>query len=95
MTSFYVNHNSFQEANDNLASYVQSVGHILEELTGFLRGMNSAVQGQAAPLWEEQQNHWNMNYEGMRRDLNAAHGTSVDVQNIFQEGDRRGSNIMR
>ena len=94
MTSFYVNHGEHDEATALLGSAVQSMGTILDRLNQFLRQMNNAVHGQAAPLWEQQQNKWSGDYDIMVLALDSGHKATVNIGTTFLEGDRRGAQIM-
>ncbi len=94
MTSFIVSHGNLADANDLLGSAVQNMGTILDGLKVFLNNMNGATQGQAAPLWEAQQNKWTADYHMMVTNLNSGHTAAVNIGNTFLEGDRRGAQIM-
>ena len=94
MTSFYVDHGSYDEVNNILMSAVRNMGTILDNLSSFLNNMNQAVSGQAAPLWADQQSRWNQSYADMQQKLSAGALASVEAANIFRDGDQRGASIM-
>ncbi|PKW18078.1 WXG100 family type VII secretion target [Saccharopolyspora spinosa] len=91
MSDFLVNHGNYGDVNATLASAVGTMGSILEDLNNFLKGTNEAVQGQAAPLWADEQMKWNQSYQDMHMRLSSGVKASNNVGEIFQEGDRRGA----
>ncbi|MBB5152472.1 WXG100 family type VII secretion target [Saccharopolyspora phatthalungensis] len=93
MSDFFVRHSQYSDVNQVLAQAVGFMGSVLEELNTFLKGMGEATQGQAAPLWQEQQVQWNKTYTDMHHRLNTGHKASNEAQQIFQDGDRRGAAI--
>ncbi|CAM04706.1 WXG100 family type VII secretion target [Saccharopolyspora erythraea NRRL 2338] len=94
MSDFLVNFGSYGEVNQRLTQAANRMGTILDDLNNFLKNMGEATKGQAAPLWQEQQLKWTQAYMDMNTRLNTGARTSTEVANIFQEGDRRGANIM-
>jgi len=94
MTAFDINHNGYLEVNEQLLSHVRTVGTILENLNASLKGIGDATRGQATPLWIEQQNQWNGIYVEMQNKLNTQTLSSINVHDIFKEGDVRGAKIM-
>jgi uncharacterized protein YukE len=94
MTAFYVNHGAHEEATGILQSAVSGMGTILEDLNNFLRSMSEATQGQAAPLWAEQQRKWTTDYGIMQQNLGSGASATASIGDIFLEGDRTGARIM-
>ena len=94
MTSFNFNHGDHHVVVDFLGANVNNLGTILDDLNGFLRHMNEATRGQAAPLWEAQQETWTKDYHQMYRDLGSGTQTAGHIGNIFFEGDRNSGRIM-
>jgi hypothetical protein len=94
MTAFYVNHDNHAEATGILRSAVSRMGVITEDLNAFLRHMNEATHGQAAPLWAEQQTKWNNDYRIMQENLGSGALSVANIGDIFLEGDRNGARIM-
>lgn len=93
MSDFLVNHANYGDANSQLAAAVKQMGNIIDELEGFLARTNAAVQGQAAPLWQEQQVQWRGNYAEMQQKLGGVVTASNEVANTFHDGDRRSASI--
>jgi uncharacterized protein YukE len=94
MTSFLFNHGDHHVVVDYLGSAVNNLGTILDDLNGVLRHMNEATQGQAQPLWAEQQTKWNQDYGQMQLDLSTGTNTAVRIGELFHDGDRRSGQIM-
>ncbi len=94
MTAFSVNHDNQAEATGFLQSAVSTMGTITEDLNAFLRHMNEATQGQAAPLWAEQQAKWNNDYRIMHENLGTGALSVANIGDIFLQGDRNGARIM-
>jgi uncharacterized protein YukE len=94
MTSFLFNHGDHVLVVDQLSSAVNNLGTILDDLNGFLRHMNEATQGQAAPLWAEQQNKWSKDYGQMQLDLGSGTKTAMHIGELFRDGDNRAGRIM-
>jgi uncharacterized protein YukE len=94
MTSFLFNHGDHVLVVDQLSSAVNNLGTILDDLNGFLRHMSEATQGQAAPLWQEQQDKWGKDYGQMQLDLGSGTKTAIHIGELFRDGDNRGGHIM-
>ncbi len=94
MTSFLFHHGEHEEVVDQLSSAVNNLGTILDDLNGFLRHMNEAAQGQAAPLWQDQQTKWGNDYSQMQLDLGSGTKTAIRIGELFRDGDNRGGQIM-
>ncbi len=94
MTSFYVMHGEQEEAHNILQAAVSNLGSILMDLNHSLRNMNEAVQGQAAPLWEEQQSKWDSDYHMMCNRLQQGTTAVLDIHETFLEGDRNSARII-
>lgn len=94
MTSFLFHHEDHHVVVDQLSSAVNNLGTILDDLNGFLRHMNEASQGQAQPLWEDQQNKWSNDYSQMQLDLSSGTNTAVRIGELFHDGDHRAVRIM-
>jgi hypothetical protein len=94
MTAFDIDHNGYLELNEQLLMHVGSVGTILETLNTALKYIPAATEGQATPLWQEQQNSWNGIYLEMQSKLNLNTLSSINVHEIFQNGDNTGAQIM-
>ena len=94
MTSFLFNHGNHALVVDALGSAVNNLGTILDDLNGFLRHMNEASQGQAAPLWQEQQDKWGRDYHQMQVDLGSGTNTAIRIGELFHDGDRNAGRIM-
>jgi uncharacterized protein YukE len=94
MTSFYVNHGEQADAHNILQSAVSNLGSILMDLNHSLRSMNEAVQGQAAPLWEDQQKKWDGDYHMMCDRLHSGATAVLDIHETFLEGDRNGARVI-
>ncbi len=93
MTSFLINHGGAEESAQVFGNAVQDLGTILGDLNQSLSNMDLAVQGQAAPLWADQQNAWNADYTAMQTDLGAGHKTLLNIHSLFQEGDNFGGKL--
>ena len=94
MTSFLVNHGDQADAHSILQSAVSSLGSILMDLNHSLRRMNEAVQGQAGPLWEDQQRKWDGDYHQMCIRLESGTTAVLNIHETFLEGDRNGARIV-
>jgi uncharacterized protein YukE len=70
------------------------MGTILQDLNGFLRHMNEAVQGKAAPLWHNQQLRWNGDYHEMVLRLAKGRTAVLNIHETWLEGDRAAANSM-
>ncbi|MFD2420776.1 WXG100 family type VII secretion target [Amycolatopsis pigmentata] len=93
MTSFDINHDGLLELNEQLYKAVSELGQMVDDLNMALRNIPDSVHGKVAPLWEEQQRTWNASMEDMRTKLNADTLRSIDVHEIFKEGDYTGTKI--
>ncbi|MGI8306474.1 WXG100 family type VII secretion target [Saccharopolyspora hattusasensis] len=93
MSDFLVNHTNYGDTNNQLAVAVKQMGKIIDDLESFLARTNDAVQGQAAPLWHEQQVQWRGNYAEMQQKLGRVVTASYEVANTFHDGDRRSASI--
>jgi len=94
VTSFYVDHGNHDEVTRILGSAVSAMGTALDHLNGFLRNLNQAVQGQAAPLWEEQQRKWTADYGQMQANLHSGTRAAGNIGMHFVEGDRNSARAM-
>jgi hypothetical protein len=93
MTSFDVNHNGYLEINEQLYKAVGNLGVIIEDLNSALRNIPAAAWGGAQPIWLEYQTKWNAAYQEMVNQINATTVSSINVHEIFKQGDNRGAQI--
>ena len=93
MTAFDVNHDGYLDLNEQLYRAVGELGTILEDLNGALRNIPQATWGQAAPIWLENQHQWNGSYQAMTERINLTSVSSVNIHEIFKNGDTSGARI--
>lgn len=91
--SFLIDHGAADESAQVFGKAVQDLGTILGDLNGALRNMDQAVQGQASPLWADQQNAWNGDYSAMQTNLGTGHKTLLNIHQLFREGDQNGARL--
>ena len=94
MTAFDIDHDGYLELNEQLYMHVNQLGDIIDNLNTALRNIGAATKGKATPLWQEAQFNWNLAYEDMKNKLNRQSMSSINVHEIFSEGDNRGQGIM-
>ncbi|GAA3014358.1 hypothetical protein [Actinokineospora diospyrosa] len=94
MTAFDIDHDGYLELNEQLYMYVRQLGDILTNLNTSLKNIEVATQGKATPLWQEAQQQWTLTYTDMETKLNSQSLSSINVHEIFSEGDSRGQGIM-
>jgi hypothetical protein len=58
-----------------------------------LKNIPEASWGQAAPIWQENQNQWNRSYQLMTERINLTSVSSVNIHDIFKGGDNTGARI--
>lgn len=93
MTSFDINHNGLLELNEQLYKAVGELNQVVQDLNMALRNSPEAAYGKVSPLWEEEQRTWNAHMETMNSKLNAESLRSIDVHEIFKEGDHTGTKL--
>ncbi|MBK1787787.1 WXG100 family type VII secretion target [Prauserella cavernicola] len=93
MTMFDVNHDGYLDLNEQLYRAVGQLGDVLERLNNRLRNIPEATWGSAQPIWLESQNQWNSAYQQMTQDINAKAVSSVNIHQIFKDGDTQGGRI--
>jgi uncharacterized protein YukE len=93
MVSFDINHNGYLELNEQLYKAVGELSQIVGDLNMALRNTPDAAHGKATPLWEEEQRTWNTHMGEMNSKLNEETLRSIDVHEIFKEGDNTGTKI--
>lgn len=91
---FSVNHSNYSDVNMGLVNEVTRMDTIMTDLNSTLSRIGQASGGKATPLWEEQQNAWNRSYTEMKTQLNTHTQSSVNVADMFQEGDNQGARAM-
>jgi uncharacterized protein YukE len=94
MTSFAVNHHGMSDVGDGLAQAASQAKQIIDDLDRVLVRISQASQGQATPLWEEQQRAWDARADEMYVRLTGHHASHVRIAEHFHEGDRMGANVM-
>ncbi|MFT7841742.1 hypothetical protein Q5530_36875 [Saccharothrix sp. BKS2] len=94
MTSFDINNNGLTELNEHLYRQVHTVGEILENLNAVMASVPTAVDNKATGVWLELQKEWNNAYTEMTQKLNRNTLASIDVHEIFNNGDNRSATIM-
>ncbi|WP_447002027.1 WXG100 family type VII secretion target [Saccharothrix isguenensis] len=94
MTAFDIDNNGYLELNEQLLMHVKSVGEILDGLNTVLKGITTATDGKATPLWLDLQTQWSTAYQQMAEKLNINTLSSINVHEIFGNGDNRGARIM-
>ncbi|MGX7828858.1 hypothetical protein ACTG9Q_27585 [Actinokineospora sp. 24-640] len=94
MTSFDINNNGYLEVNEQLLMQVRITGDIIEELNNVLKHSAAAVDSSATLPWLEAQAGWNEAYRQMSQKLNASTLSSINVADIFNQGDRQGARVM-
>ncbi|MBY8852424.1 hypothetical protein [Saccharothrix longispora] len=94
MTSFDINNNGLTELNEHLYRQVHTVGEILDNLNGVMTSVPLAVDNKATQIWLDLQKEWNNAYVEMTQKLNRNTLASMDVQQIFNNGDNRSATIM-
>jgi predicted metal-dependent phosphotriesterase family hydrolase len=92
--AFSVNHSSYGDVNAGLVSSVARMDSIMEDLNAVLRNIGQANQSKATPIWIDHQNAWNRAYTEMKMQLNGHTQSSLNVAQIFQEGDDSGVRVM-
>ena len=93
MTSFLINHGGADESAQVFGKAVNDLGTILGDLNQALSRMDQAAQGQASPLWADQQNAWNADYSAMQTNLRSGHKTLLNIHQMFHEGDNNGARL--
>ncbi|WP_434444128.1 WXG100 family type VII secretion target [Lentzea sp. E54] len=94
MSQFDINNNGYLEVNEQLLRHVNNVGEIINEINGALAGISAATDSKATPIWLELQRNWNAAYEEMKTKLNVSTMSSINVHQIFTDGDNAGARIM-
>ncbi|GGS30378.1 hypothetical protein [Actinokineospora fastidiosa] len=94
MTAFDIDHDGYLGVNEQLLGHVRTFGDIIENLNTALKNIPEAARGQATPIWLEAQTNWNRIYGEMQQKLNANTLSSINVHEIFRDGDRTGAQIM-
>lgn len=93
MTAFDVNHDGYLDLNEQLYRAVGNLGTIIEQLNASLKNIPEASWGQATPIWQENQNQWNTAYQQMTERINLTSISSVNVHEIFKDGDLAGARL--
>ncbi|MDA3649897.1 hypothetical protein LZ318_24865 [Saccharopolyspora indica] len=93
MTAFDVNHNGYLEVNEQLLQSVRTLGTILEQLNTGLKNIPEASWGQAQPIWLESQRQWDRSYQQMTERINLTSVSSINIHEIFRNGDQQGARI--
>jgi WXG100 family type VII secretion target len=91
--SFLIHHDGADESAQVFGKAVQDLGTILGDLNQALSNMDQAVQGQASPLWADQQRAWNADYSAMQTNLGSGHQTLINIHGLFREGDLNGARL--
>lgn len=94
MTDFDINHNGYLELNEQLYKHVTTVRQIIDELNTTLRNLPEAISRDALTLYQQQQTAWNAHCSGMETKLNEHTLASINVHEIFKDGDACGTKIM-
>ncbi len=94
MSYFNVHNAGLEQLNAEFQKSVVDMGDIIVDLNRSLAAIPDAVWGGPLPIWQENQNTWNREYQLMVDDIQEKAGKSVMVHNIFLEGDRAGQRIM-
>lgn len=94
MTAFDIDGNGYLQLNEQLLMHVNTVGQIIQDLNGVLKHIVEAVDNSATPLWIDAQTSWNAAYTRMSQQLNTSTLSSINVADIFNQGDRQGARIM-
>ncbi|GAA4613312.1 WXG100 family type VII secretion target [Saccharopolyspora hordei] len=93
MTAFNVNHAGYSDVNQQLVQAVQTLGTVLDDLNKSLKNIPEASWGEAQPIWLEHQNNWNRSYQAMTERINLTSVSSINIHEIFQNGDNTGARI--
>ena len=93
MTAFDINHDGYLDLNEQLYRSVGNLGTILEDLNSALRNIPQATWGSAEPIWQENQRVWNTQYQEMLKRINLHSVSSINIHEIFKEGDNQGARI--
>jgi WXG100 family type VII secretion target len=91
--SFLIDHGAADESAQVFGKAVQDLGTIISDLNQALSHMDQAVQGQASPLWADQQNAWNADYSAMQTNLGVGHKTLINIHDLFHQGDQNGARL--
>jgi WXG100 family type VII secretion target len=94
MTSFAVNHGGMSDVGDQFAQAATQAKQVIDDLDRVLARISQASQGQATPLWEEQQRSWDQSADQMYTRLTGHHASHVAIAEHFHSGDRMGAQIM-
>lgn len=94
MTAFDINHNGYLEVNEQLYAAVGRAGQILETLETALKNIPEAIKGNAQEIWQQEQAEWRKGYTAMTEKLDRNTMASINVHQIFKEGDMHSTRIM-
>jgi hypothetical protein len=94
VTSFDINHDGYLDINEQLLQAVRRMGDIIQSLNAHLASIPSAVWGGPLPIWEGNQRIWNAEYEEMTTKINGHTISSINIHDIFKQGDYNGTRIM-
>lgn len=93
MTSFDINHDGLLQLNDQLYRAVGELDSYVQDINMTLRNIPEAIESGATQLWQERQNTWNRAMQDIHARLNTDTLRSIDVHEIFKEGDYTGTKI--
>lgn len=94
MTAFDINHNGYLEVNEQLYAAVGKTGQILQTLDNALKNIPEAIKGNAEEIWQQEQANWRSAYTEMTERLDRNTMASINVHEIFKNGDLHSTKIM-
>ena len=94
MTSFDINNDGLLDVNEQLYRSVGRIGNIIERLNEVLRNQGEALKGNASEIWADLQRDWTAAYADMQSKLNVTTLASINVHEIFKEGDLQSTRVM-
>jgi hypothetical protein len=94
MTAFDINHDNYLDLNEQLLRAVERVGQLLEQVNTVMASTPAGVWGAALPIIQEDQKLWNGAYTELLDEINRTTVASINIHDIFKEGDHRGTRIM-
>lgn len=94
MTAFDINHDNYLDLNEQLLRAVERVGQLLEQMNTVMAQTPAGVWGSALPIIQEDQRLWNEAYTRLHEEINRTTVASINIHDIFREGDFQSTRIM-
>ncbi|OLF17633.1 hypothetical protein [Actinophytocola xanthii] len=93
-TTFDINHDGYLDINEQLLREVRELGRIISDLNTALLNIPEAIWGDAELIYREEMADWNQIYGRIHEEINEKTMSSIDVHEIYKNGDYQGTRIM-